>query len=75
MTEELRLPGLQPAHPSDKFTMEEARAALQRVKERQRLRELRECAEDARKLAQTRDGGEEDPLIARNGLRKEEQDD
>lgn len=75
MTEKLRLPELQSAHPSDKFMMEEARAALQRVKERQRLRELRKSAREARKLAQARDGGEEEPMIARSGVHKEEQDD
>jgi hypothetical protein len=56
MTEKLRLPELQPAHPSDKFTMEEARAAMQRVKERQRLKELRKSAREARKLAQAAEG-------------------
>lgn len=59
MTEKLRLPELQPAHPSDKFTFEEALAAVQKVMDRQRLRELRKSAREARKLAQAADGGED----------------
>lgn len=63
MTENLRLPELQPAHPSDKFTMEEARAALRAVEaeaaEKERRRAQRKSAGEARKLAQAGDVGED----------------
>lgn len=57
MTEKLRLPELQPAHPSDKFTFEEALAAVQKVMDRQRLREVRKRA--GPKRAYAADGDEE----------------
>lgn len=59
MTEPLRLPEIQPPHPSDKFTFEEALAAVQAVMDKQRLREERKQAREARKLAQAADGGED----------------
>jgi hypothetical protein len=58
MTEKLRLPELQPPHPSDKFTFEEALEAVQKVMDRQRLRESRKRARPSRERGQKPDGGE-----------------
>jgi hypothetical protein len=62
MTEKLRMPELQPAHPSDKFTPEEAMAALEAVEaeaeERERRRAQRKSTRRGpRKRAQAADGG------------------
>ena len=58
MTEKLRMRELQPAHPSDKFTMEEARAAVRAVKAANEEKERRRAAREARKLAKAAARGE-----------------
>jgi hypothetical protein len=57
MTEKVTIRELQPAHPSDKFTMEEARAALREVEAEAAEKERRRAAREARKLARAGDRG------------------
>ncbi len=57
MTEKLRMPEIQPAHPSDKFTMEEALAAVSAVKAANEEKERRRAAREARKLARAAASG------------------